>query len=255
MNCPLKFVLKSVIITAFSRCQNFVLHFFHFLFPHFLLQSVSSIILKIDVLHHKIKKLSKCTFSKVTKHATVKQNHGYRSFTFEVKYQIIIWSFETELDNQSIKRLATVEPQWNKPLNIEVLGITNDFQYPSNSKRYEKEPQYNATLYSKQILPVAWPWPFVILWFHRTTSVINQKKFTFENCSITEPIFLNWLHIEDINNCGKCFTKVSFERLNTTSRERLNLIWENAPADQQTAEMSVFTLLFFWQKEVKIKSK
>ena len=107
--------------------------------------------------------------------------------------------------------------------------------------------------YSKQILPVAWPWPFVILWFHRTTSVINQKKFTFENCSITEPIFLSWLHIEDINNCGKCFTKVSFERLNTTSRERLNLIWENAPADQQTAEMSVFTLLFFWQKEAKIK--
>ena len=40
MNCPLKFVLKSVIITAFSRCQNFVLNFFHFLFPHFLLQSV-----------------------------------------------------------------------------------------------------------------------------------------------------------------------------------------------------------------------
>ena len=113
MNCPLKFVLKSVIITAFSRCQNFVLNFFHFLFPHFLLQSVSSIILKIDVLHHKIKKLSKCTFSKVTKYATVKQNHG--SFTFEVKYQIIICSFETELDNQSIKRLATVEPQYNKP--------------------------------------------------------------------------------------------------------------------------------------------
>ena len=95
--------------------------------------------------------------------------------------------------------------------------------------------------------------PLLYCGFHWTTSVINQKKFTFENCSITEPIFLSWLHIEDINNCGKCFTKVSFERLNTTSRERLNLIWENAPADQQTAEMSVFTLLFFWQKEVKIK--
>lgn len=35
MNCPLKFVLKSVIITAFSRCQNFVLNFFHFLFSSF----------------------------------------------------------------------------------------------------------------------------------------------------------------------------------------------------------------------------
>lgn len=126
-------------------------------------------------------------------------------------------------------------------------------QYPSNNKIYEKGPQYNATLYRKQILPVPWPWPFVILWFHWTTSVINKKKFTFENCSITESIFLNWLHIEDMNNFGKCFTKVSFERLNTTSRERLNLIWEKAPTDQQTAEMSVFTLLFSQQKEVKIK--
>ena len=25
----------------------------------------------------------------------------------------------------------------------EVLGITNDFVYPSNSEIYEKEPQYN----------------------------------------------------------------------------------------------------------------
>ena len=129
----------------------------------------------------------------------------------------------------------------------------NDFLYPSNSKIYEKEPQYNTTLYSKQILPVPLLWPFVILWFHWTTSEINQKKFTFENCSITEPIFLNWLLIEDMNNFGKCFTKVSFERLNTTSRDRLNLIWEKAPVDQQTAVMSVFTLLFSWQKEVKIK--
>ena len=66
------------------------------------------------------------------------------------------------------------------------------FSNPVTVKYMKKlEPQYNATLYSKQILPVAWPWPFVILWFHRTTSVINQKKFTFENCSITEPIFLS----------------------------------------------------------------
>lgn len=64
MNCPLKFVLKSVIITAFSHCQNFVLNFFHFLFPHFLLQSVSSIILKIDVLHHKIKNSPSVHFQK-----------------------------------------------------------------------------------------------------------------------------------------------------------------------------------------------
>ena len=77
-----------------------------------------------------------------------------------------ICSFETELDNQGIKRLATIEPPHNKPLHNEVLSITNDFQYPSNSKINEKEPQYNTTLYGKQSLPVPWPWPFVILWFH-----------------------------------------------------------------------------------------
>ena len=30
--------------------------------------------------------------------------------------------------------------QWN-----EVLGITNDYFYPTNSKMYEKEPRYNET--------------------------------------------------------------------------------------------------------------
>ena len=38
---------------------------------------------------------------------------------------------------------------WNKhtvePLYNEVLGITNDFLYLSNSKVYEKEPRYNET--------------------------------------------------------------------------------------------------------------
>ena len=32
---------------------------------------------------------------------------------------------------------------------VKVLGIMNDFLYPSNSKIYEKEPRYNG-----QILPV-----------------------------------------------------------------------------------------------------
>ena len=37
--------------------------------------------------------------------------------------------------------MCTVEPRYN-----EVLGITNDFLSPSNSKIYEKEPQKNETL-------------------------------------------------------------------------------------------------------------
>ena len=34
----------------------------------------------------------------------------------------------------------TVEPRYNEPLFNEVLGIANDFLYPSHSKIYEKEP-------------------------------------------------------------------------------------------------------------------
>ena len=37
----------------------------------------------------------------------------------------------------------TEEPRYNEPLYNEVLGITNDFLYPSNSKIYEKKPRYN----------------------------------------------------------------------------------------------------------------
>ena len=59
---------------------------------------------------------------------------------------------------------ATVEPWYNEPLYNEVLGAANDFFYPSNSKIYEKEPRYNKTLISKQILPI--PWLFIILRFH-----------------------------------------------------------------------------------------
>ena len=34
-----------------------------------------------------------------------------------------------------------VEPRFTEPLYNEVLGITNDFLYPSNSKIYERGPQ------------------------------------------------------------------------------------------------------------------
>ena len=43
-------------------------------------------------------------------------------------------------------------------LHREVLGITNGFPYPSDSKRYEKEPRYNETLdCGEHILSVSWP--------------------------------------------------------------------------------------------------
>ena len=44
-----------------------------------------------------------------------------------------------------IHLVTTVEPQYNEPVNTEVLDITNDFLYPNNSKIYEKEPRYNET--------------------------------------------------------------------------------------------------------------
>ena len=39
----------------------------------------------------------------------------------------------------------TVEPWYNESLFNEVLDITNDFLYPSNSKIYEKELRDNET--------------------------------------------------------------------------------------------------------------
>ena len=39
-----------------------------------------------------------------------------------------------------------VEPRFTEPLYNEVLGITNDFLYPSNSKIYERGPRCNETL-------------------------------------------------------------------------------------------------------------
>ena len=36
--------------------------------------------------------------------------------------------------------LHTVKPQYNEPLRNEVLGVTNNFLYRSNSKMHEKEP-------------------------------------------------------------------------------------------------------------------
>ena len=52
-----------------------------------------------------------------------------------------------------------MRPRYNEPLFNEVLGITNNFLYPSNSKIFKKE-----TLYSEQILFVSGP--FVISRFY-----------------------------------------------------------------------------------------
>ena len=41
---------------------------------------------------------------------------------------------------------GTVEPRFTEPLYNEVLSITNDVLYPSNSQIYEKGPRYNETL-------------------------------------------------------------------------------------------------------------
>ena len=37
-----------------------------------------------------------------------------------------------------VLKSGTGEPRYDGPLHNEVLGITNDFLYPSNSKMYEK---------------------------------------------------------------------------------------------------------------------
>ena len=57
-------------------------------------------------------------------------------------------------------------PQWhnNKPLDNEVLGITNDFLYHSRSMICEKEPPFNETSSQGTNLPV--PWHFLLLRFH-----------------------------------------------------------------------------------------
>ena len=61
-------------------------------------------------------------------------------------YNININNITDILDHKA----NTVEPRYNEPLYNEVLGIANNFLYPSNGKIYEKEPRY-----SEQILPVS----------------------------------------------------------------------------------------------------
>ena len=45
----------------------------------------------------------------------------------------------------SESKSESMEPRYNETLYNEVLRITNDFLYPSNSKIREKEPRCNET--------------------------------------------------------------------------------------------------------------
>ena len=49
----------------------------------------------------------------------------------------------------------TVEPRYNETLYNEVLGITNDFLYPNNSKIYEKVPRYGGTSIQRTVKGLA----------------------------------------------------------------------------------------------------
>ena len=69
-----------------------------------------------------------------------------------------------------MKLQTTVEPRCNEPLVYnEVLGITNDFLYPSKGKIKYRKNNLDITKprYSEQILP----WPFVISRFQCTSLV------------------------------------------------------------------------------------
>ena len=50
------------------------------------------------------------------------------------KFFIFLWMFVYSKETISI----TVEPRYNEPLYNKVLGITNDFLYPSHRKIWEK---------------------------------------------------------------------------------------------------------------------
>ena len=59
----------------------------------------------------------------------------------------VIFRTILQLEGKGVEKIYTVEPRFNKPLPVynEVLSITNDFLYPSNSKIYGKEPRCNES--------------------------------------------------------------------------------------------------------------
>ena len=66
---------------------------------------------------------------------------------------------------RNFKTPNTVKPRYIETLYNEVLGITNDFLYPSNSEIYAvKNFDITKPRYGEHILPV--PWSFVTPRFH-----------------------------------------------------------------------------------------
>ena len=63
-----------------------------------------------------------------------------------------------------------VEPWYSEPQYSKVLSITNDFLYPSNSKMYGNEPQFNETLLVKKFC-----WLFVISRFNCSKNWKRKK--------------------------------------------------------------------------------
>ena len=79
----------------------------------------------------------------------VREIYCYRSFALHSAAYVI----------GLINCQLSMKPRYNEPLYNEVLVITNNFLYPSNSRMLKKETQY-----SEQILSVSWP--FVISRFY-----------------------------------------------------------------------------------------
>ena len=67
-------------------------------------------------------------------------------------WEKISWTYPLQVPSYVESRLfvniiITVEPCFNKPLYIKVLGITNNIPIPSYSKIYGKKPQYNKLFF------------------------------------------------------------------------------------------------------------
>ena len=101
-----------------------------------------------------------------------KQTNGRQTEKVEIPPLSFGQSYSTSRWKILFTFTTTVEPQYNKNLYKEVLGITNDLFCPSNSKIYEKGP-----------LP--FPWPFIKSRFHCIAEWIN-----FNNSTENQPILL-----------------------------------------------------------------
>ena len=70
----------------------------------------------------------------------------------------------------------------------DVLGITNYFLYPNNSKKYEKNLYLTKPRYSEQILPVSWS--FIISRFHCNLVAIPTSTFLIFLVFVTQLLIL-----------------------------------------------------------------